>query len=95
MKCLCLLFVRYQFSHAGTEANLLKLTAEQLEAKHRENEEKRGQINQLKEEQIHTMLKLCDNHKELPSRNGLQPLSVIDTAGVGDAEDKKGVFWRW
>ena len=83
----------YQFSSTGKEDNIVNI-ANNLEAKHKENENKREKINNLKEEAISSLDMICDDGKQLPIRYGLSDMNIIDFPGINDSDDLNNKFLK-
>lgn len=83
----------YQFSTAGKEENITKITAE-LEERHKQNEIYREKIQELKEEQISSLDYVCDDTNSIPVRHNLDDINIIDFPGLNDSDDKTNKFLK-
>ena len=83
----------YQFSSNGTQENLMKITTK-LEEIHKENENNRENMNKLKEENISTLTKFCDNDDILPLEQGFIDFNLMDFPGLNDSDDKNNLFFK-
>jgi GTPase SAR1 family protein len=66
--------------------------SDDLEGGHRQNEDDRNRITELKLEDMCKLNHICTNDNKLPLRLGVGEYNLIDFPGINDAEDKEGKF---